>query len=260
MQTGFNRESRLRILAELCSNNNLNPNRGNYAAFIQSIAVTHLNTSVNTAKELVTALTISYRRDQWQSLLTDEQDDVAGDSRFEPNRIGIAPKPEVEAATANVIFEPVVQHESIQAELTKIAETIQPEPVKHLATRQSTQQDNLTEKQIAQILYTTAQRDIFDGVGRIILSDARYITDNKHLQIDELLNFWQRNYPIINAETRSNILLIYWDGKDTVRNKRNLNTVIQPKAPVYRAKNNPAGDIEEDDDGVIPEAEVNQIG
>jgi hypothetical protein len=258
LHPSFSRESRLRILAELCISNNLNPNRGNYAGFIQKICVTHLNTSLTTAKELTTALSISYRTDQWKSLLSDqdENDSYEETSGYELNRLQLTPP---QATTQEIEPEKTqltIQRKSMQQEIKQLAQKTQPQPVKTVEHQQATQPDKLTPKQIAKIFYGVAQRDTFNGVGRIILSDARNITDNKHLQISDLQTLWQTHYPLIDCEVRSNTLAIYWDGKDTIRLQRNLNTIIQPKTPVFKPKNNPLGDIDEDDDGVVPETEA----
>jgi hypothetical protein len=235
----FNRVNKLRVLAELCSNNNLNPNQGNYCGFIRRMAITHLGVTLTAVKELTTALTIAYRTDQWKSLLQTPT--------------------ETEQATSNTTTTNATdKRQQVHTSMQKLSLNTHPEPVKKLEPKQSTQQDNLTENQTAQILYGMAQRDQFNGVGRIILYDARQVVDNKHLQIHELQSLWQRNYPAIEAETKSNTLQIYWDGKDAITYNRPV--YIQPKAPTFTPQNQESGDITEDDEGVVPEQEGGQLG
>jgi hypothetical protein len=224
IQPTFNRASRLRILAELCTSNQLTPDKGNYAGFVKQISVTHLNTTIPASKELTTALTIAYRHDKWQSLLQEADTE-----------------PEPETLTINI--EPVNERQSVQKEMQQIAQSItDTEPIKRMEHPAPQQQDKLTEIQTAKILYATAKHDTFDGVGRVILSEAREILDNKHLEIHELYTFWQTSYPLIEASYRSNVLLIYWDGKDS----RVRTPIIPRAAPVFKPKNQPEGDIYED--------------
>ena len=225
IQPTFNRASRLRILAELCTSNQLTPDKGNYAGFVKQVSVTHLNTTIPASKELTTALTIAYRHDKWQSLLQ------------EPNQLD----PETEIPLPNI--EPANQRQSVQQEMQQIAQSITgTEPIKRMEHQAPQQKDKLTETETAKILYATAKRDTFDGAGRIILSEAREILDNKHLEIHQLYTFWQTSYPLIEASYRSNVLLIYWDGKDS----RARAPIIPKTALVFKPKNQPEGDIYED--------------
>lgn len=123
-------------------------------------------------------------------------------------------------------------------------------PVKKVVPQPTTQQDHLTDKQIAQILYNKAKHDTFNGTGRIILGEARDIADNKHMQIADVLIFWQQHYPLIEAETKSNIVLVYWKGK---LDRSIIPPIIPKKAPVFKPQENTTGDIFEDEDGVVPE-------
>ena len=232
----------MRILAELCNQKNVNPSKGNYAGFIQKMAITHLQVSISSVKELTTSLTIAYRTDKWQSLLGINEAQTQGYNS------------DITKKEVNYI-----QHQpSIQSELQRLAQTTQPTPLKTMPTKPAYQPDHLTQQQIAKILYGTATKDTFDGIGRLILSEARQITENKTMQIEELAQFWQQHYPLIDAEIRGNVLLIFWDGKEDVRSIRDLNKLVQPKDPSFYAKNNPEGDISEDDCGVLPEQTLSQ--
>ena len=133
LHPSFNRESRLRILAELCLSNNLNPNRGNYAGFIQKICVTHLNTSQNAAKELTTALSIAYRTDEWKSLLSDqtENDIYTEESGLEVNRLQLTPmQATIQTPELQETQQTKIERESVQQEIRILAQKSQPQPVK----------------------------------------------------------------------------------------------------------------------------------
>jgi hypothetical protein len=64
----------------------------------------------------------------------------------------------------------------------------------------------------------------------------------------------QTYYSNLDSEVRGNILFVYWDGKETVRSLRDLNRIVQPENPIYHPKDNPEGDITEDDEGVVTES------
>jgi hypothetical protein len=254
----FSRDDRLTILAQVCTDNDVTPLKGNFAGLIRKICIGNLNASESVAKELTRALTVMYRNDQWSSLLNPELDEVPGESGLEPNRINLIYNEPTKICNSIVPLPPIINskqdRESLHSEMQKLASNSHPEPVKHIEVKENMQQDHLTEKQIAQILHTTAQRDTFDGVGRIILSDARSIADNKHLQIDDVITLWRRYYPIIDIDSRSNVALVYWNGKDTIQTYRKINAIVQPKAPIFIANSNLEGDIYEDDDEDIQEA------
>lgn len=248
----MNRSNQLTVLAQICTDNNVTPLQGNYAGLIRKICATHLYVSEAKTKELTRSLTTAFFTDHWSSLLNpQDQQEMCG---YELNKIQLqptTPQEPIPVACITPTTSSTQDRASIHETMQTLTQNNHPEPVKKLEPQQSTQQDNLTEKQIAQILYGIAQRDTFNGVGRIILNDAREVTDNKYLQLQELLQFWQKHYPILEAETKSNVLLIYWDGKDN----RQTAPYIQPKAPIFNPKKQEQGDIYEDTEGVVPEQE-----
>lgn len=94
---------------------------------------------------------------------------------------------------------------------------------------------------------------------RLTRQDRMYILAKACVEKDvnpnkgNLQTLLQTHYNDLETEVRGNILLFYWDGKTATRNMRDLTRIIQPKNPVYHYKNNPEGDILEDDEGVVSE-------
>jgi hypothetical protein len=248
----FSRDDRLVILAQTCVDNDISPLKGNFAGLIRKVCLSHLKIGEAATKELTRTLTVMYRTDQWISLLNPVFDEVPGESGLTPNRIALEMPQTTTVMDAPPSITQATHHtqerESIHTEMLKLASNTHPKPIKTVEAKQTIQTDHLTEQQIARVLYGVAQRDTFDGVGRIILSDARTITDDKHLQIDDLLTLWRKYYPIIDIDSKSNVALIYWEGKDTMRDQRDIKKFVQPTAPVYTAKTNPDGDISEDEE------------
>jgi len=234
------RQNNLATLAKICSNNNITPERGNYAGFLQKICVGHMGLDLRKTKEHTSALTIMWRANKWSNLLTPEQQDetVEGSTGLQANKIQIQAQ---DTYTRKTLHEAIV-------EITAAAQA-QTEPVKKVEAKQNLQQDTLTNQQIAQVFYNTAKTDTYNGVGRIILSEARDAADNKHLTVYDVQQIWRENYPLIDAETKSNVLLIYWNGKDATRST--YQPIIQKKTPLFNPKQQPEGDITEDNEGVV---------
>lgn len=246
----MNRSDQLAVLAQICNDNKVTPQQGNYAALIRKICATHLYISEAKTKELTRSLTTAYYTDRWGSLLNPQEENC----EFTPNRIELQPQNKLEnlPVTSNTVTTNATQERTqVHEAMMFLTQNTHPEPPKKVDPQPTPQQDNLTEQQIAQIFYGVAQRETSNNVGRIILSDARDITDNKHLSIQEVHDLWIKFYPVIEAEIKSNVLMIYWGGKCANQNM----PYIQPRAPVFRPKHQEIGDIYEDDTDVVPEQE-----
>lgn len=73
----------------------------------------------------------------------------------------------------------------------------------------------------ARQLHNLASQDTFDGVGRIFLLEARQATRNPTLATSDITDLWQEYYKDETAEeTQFNLILIYFDGKETTRDIR----------------------------------------
>lgn len=236
------RQDRMYILAKACKEKGVNPNKGNYAGTIRGVAAARLFISQKAAKELTQDLTLAYRFDKWQSILETETETEP--TTYTPNKISLQP-PRVNPLKTLTLEKPLQPVKTVQPK------PVDPDAENYLANIATPTKP--TEKQYAQILYSKAQRDTLNGIGRITLSEAKEVYNNKKTTIDQIQNLLQTFYVDLETEIRGNILLVYWDGKTATRNMRDLTRVIQPKNPVYHYKNNPEGDILEEDEGVVSE-------
>jgi hypothetical protein len=243
MQTRLSRQDKLYILAKACREKGVNPNKGNYAGHIREVAAAKLFISSKAAIELTQDLTLAYRYDRWAGILETEENETQETVTYTPNRITLQP-PRVNPLKNITLNEPL-----------QPVKTVQPKPLDTDAQNYLNQLSapKPTEKQYAQILHAQAEHDIANGVGRITLSDAKEITQDKNITIDQVQELLQTYYPNLEVEARGNILLVFYDGKNTVRSLRDLNRIVQPKNPAYHPKDNPEGDITEDDEGVVTE-------
>jgi hypothetical protein len=238
------RQDKLYTLAKACTEKGVNPNKGNYAGTILQVAAAKLFISQKTAKELTQDLTSAYRYDKWAGILETEAEQPQETATYTLNKITLQP-PRVNPLKTLLLNEPL-----------QPVKTVQPKPLDTDAQKYLTQiatAPKLTEKQYAQIFYTKAERDILNGIGRITLPDAKEITKNNNFTIEQVQTLLQKYYIDLETEIRGNILLIYYDGKSTIRSLRDLERTIQPSNPVYHPKNNPEGDITEEDEGVVSE-------
>jgi uncharacterized membrane protein len=242
------RQDKLYTLAKACKEKGVNPNKGNYAGTILQIAAAKLFISQKTAKELTQDLTLAYRYDRWEGILgTENQTEET--ATCTPNKIMLQ-LPRVNPLKNLTLTEPL-----------QPVKTVQPKPIDPDAEKYLTQiitPAKPTEKQYAQIFYAKAERDILNGIGRITLSEAKEIMQDKTVTIEQIQELLQKYYVDLETETRGNILLIYYDGKSTVRSLRDLERIVQPKNPVYHPKDNPEGDIAEEDEGVVSEQAPSQ--
>jgi hypothetical protein len=75
----------------------------------------------------------------------------------------------------------------------------------------------------ARILHNLASSDQFDGVGRIFLLDARQALRKPELTSSDITDLWQEYYQDETAEEKQfNLILVYFDGKASVRNARSV--------------------------------------
>jgi hypothetical protein len=136
------------------------------------------------------------------------------------------------------------------------------------------QKGKYTIKQEAKMLFQIAQKDTFNGVGRLQLTEVQY--ELGALTADQIIGIWQATYPNKTIEQQGSIFLIYWQGKDEVRNQRNNLAPSVPKSLVMAASkdyyvepelekdcepaNKPSdniicGEVSVDDSGVVADEE-----
>lgn len=190
-------QDRLAILAQLCYERGVNPQKGNYAGFVRAVCCGKLFLSNQTAIQLTKTLTTAYYADRWNDLLG---------KLNEGQSVG-----EEGCALQPLTWNPQPQQENVKAE-TKKAE--------------------LSLKQLSQILYGKAQRDTFNCIGRITEADAKEI----NLTIEEAQQIWSHHHTKFETEIRGNCLLIFWNGKGEMRSQRNLLCTVQPTEPQITAQ------------------------
>jgi hypothetical protein len=196
---------RLSIIVQVCRDNNITPLNNTFPGLVRKIVCGKLGYSLKEAKEDTMVLSIAYRTDKWHSYPPITKTD----------KIESAP-----AATPK-INQPETSQKYIREVFEKLKNK-QSEPINHQPKLTPTETDYITNDVLIQTLHRTAREDTNpDGIGRILLADARQIADNKYLTCQNIMELWKRKYPTIDIEQRTNnILLIYWDGKETVQNTR----------------------------------------
>jgi len=241
---------RLYILAKACMEKNVNPEKGNYAGFVRGICAGELFIRNKAAQELIEDLTLAYRYDKWQCLLEteNETEQPQETATYTLNKIVLQP-PRVNPLKNLTLNEPLQPVKTVQPK------TLDMDAEKYLTKIAA---PGPTEKQYAQIFYAKAEHDILNGIGRITLSDAKEITKD-NITVEQVQSLLQTYYVDLETEIRGNLLLIYFDGKSTVRSLRDLDRAIQPKNPVYHPKENPEGDITEEDEGVVSDEQASGI-
>lgn len=90
---------------------------------------------------------------------------------------------------------------------------------------------------LAQTLHRIAKRDVNQSnIGRLILPELKHET-TENLTAQTIMALWQQFYPEETADHRTeNIILIYFDGKDTTKNIRNTQTPTNLQQNVYTAE------------------------
>jgi hypothetical protein len=66
---------------------------------------------------------------------------------------------------------------------------------------------------LAKTVYTSALLDVFNGKGRIILSDFRRETKQPDLTAEQIIAAWQKTYPEYPIDQRTNNTLIIEFGR-----------------------------------------------
>jgi hypothetical protein len=137
------------------------------------------------------------------------------------------------------------------------------------------QKDKLTIKQEAKIMFQIAQKDTFNGVGRLHFAEVQY--ELGALTADQIIGVWQATYPDKTIVQQGNVFLIYWQGKETVKEQRITKAFIQPNPismmpekefhsePEYEKDSEPAnkeyftvGEVTEDTDGCVEEEDLKE--
>lgn len=217
-------------LAYICKKNAVFPTSINYMALILKVCCTKFAIPPRKVKEYAETLAIAYRTDGWKSYLerVEEQEQLLAETsdltvtKMEDlmDKEYVAEKVETQPAK----HKPTIKE--IMASIKPSGEPVHPPP-----PPQSTQTDRLTMSQLAEVFCNMARRDTSpDNIGRILLSEARDVSDDKHLVAGNVIAIWRSRYPLIDIELAThNVLLIYWDGKQKTLENRRARPPIVPK-------------------------------
>lgn len=209
----YSRADKLFILASVCNQNKITPDHPAYMGLIIKVATSKLSMSIESAKEYATDLTAAYSADKWQTITTTTEETEAA----EPSE------------PAQVEPEPPMVNSFKTLQLTQPLEPIKTVPTK------TVYEPELSPKTTAQILLRLAHQDDFNGVGRLTLAQVRYELQDKSLQLQDITRLLNQYAPQSTIETRpGNTILIYFDGKDTIKYNRQAMRMIQPEPSVFK--------------------------
>lgn len=185
MSTKYSRSDRLFILASACTQNGIEPNSTQYIPFIVGVCTSKLGVSGDAARELAADLRSAYLADKWQSILygVEATDGVIETqentlSNFEPNT------PTLNTLKTFTLKQPCTPIKTV--------------PPKHTETRET---ETAPHTQAA-ILLRLAQNDMFNGVGRFTLKQARYELEEPSLQLIDVLKLMRENIKDATFEAR----------------------------------------------------------
>ena len=202
--SSYTREDKLYILAQVCKQNNLTPDSPAYVGLIKRVCASKLSMSLKAAEEYAQTLSTAYRADKWEGILNGE-DTLADTTPTEQAQS------EVKPPTLNVLKTLTLNGPS--------------EPIKTIPKKEVLEPE-YSPKTTAQILLRLARNNDFNGVGRLTLAEVRSELADKSLQLEDIHRLLSQYAPQATIERRpSNVLLIYFNGKDTVQYHRNLRMV-----------------------------------
>ncbi len=202
--SSYSREDKLFILAKVCLQNNLTPDSPAYIGLIKRVCASKLSMSLKAAEEYAADLTTAYRADKWTAI-TNPDEETAQSDMATPAQSEAQP-PRVNDFKTLTLKEPYT-------------------PVKTVPHKQ-VEHPELSPKTTAEILLRLAHNDEFNGVGRLTLAQVRYELQDKSLQLQDVTRLLSRYAPHSTIETRpGNVILIYFDGKDTVQYHRAMHRV-----------------------------------
>lgn len=211
--SSYSREDKLYILAQVCRQNNLTPDSPSYIGLIKRVCASKLSMSLKNAEEYAETLSTAYRADQWQGILNGE------DTLAE------------EAPTEQVQSEAQTPRGNVLKTLTLNGPS---EPIKTIPKKE-VYQPEYSPKTTAQILLRLARNNDFNGVGRLTLAEVRSELCDKSLQLQDIHRLLSQYAPQATIEPRpGNVLLIYFNGKDTINYNRQTMRIIQPEPPVIK--------------------------
>jgi hypothetical protein len=214
----YSRNDKLYILAKVCTDNFITPNSTNYMATIIRVATSKLLISNESAHEYATDLTSAYHADRWHTILYGNQ---TTDETTTETPVNTTDTFDTQTPTLNTL-------KICQGKTT---------PVNHIESKHNAAQEtDITPRDQAKIILELARKDIFNDIGRVSLAEVRYEFNDKTLRLTDIETLVTKHFPKIEVEQRpGNILAVYFDGKESVRDQRRAVRIVQPTAPPVRA-------------------------
>lgn len=91
----------------------------------------------------------------------------------------------------------------------------------------------MDSKPLAETLCRIARQDTnSDNIGRLIISECQNELNYPTLNAQEILKVFHEYYPKAELDHRTqNVILVFWDGKEDIKNSRSMRTPVNIKPP-----------------------------
>lgn len=213
MSEKFSRADRLYILAKALSDKHLTPDSPTYAGFIIGVSAANFYRDKTAALEDAETLTSAYKTDKWHSIIygvegTGGTIETASTISSKVN----APTPTLFDVKTFTLKTPCVPVKTV--------------PHKHVA-----ESETAPYTQAMQLL-RISENDMFNGVGRLSLAQARDALDDRSLKVEDVLSFLRCNIRGVLFEPRpGNMIYCYINGKNSVQVERQRRVIIPEMPP-----------------------------
>lgn len=212
MSEKFSRADRLYILAKALTDKHLTPESNTYAGYIIGVSAANFYRNKEYALEDAETLTAAYHADKWQSILNAETEQPT------PNT--------TRTFSTNTPCLNTLKTFNLTAPCTPI-KTV---PHKHVAESETAPQTQ------ARTLLRIAEDDMFNGAGRLSLTQARDVLDDKSLKVEDVLSFLRGNIKNVEFEPRpGNMIYCYLNGKNMAQTNRRRHVIIPELPPQLSA-------------------------
>jgi len=215
----YSRSNRLYILARALTDKHMTPDSSTYAGFIIGVSAANFYRDKDSALEDAETLTSAYKKDKWQCILTGTNTEAPSTLETDKEAPCTSDKVEAKTPTLNTL-----KTFNLTGPCTPVKKlTPKPKPAQETAP---------AEHEQSLCLLALARRDVWCGVGRVTLAQARDQLENKTLTIDDVQRFIQRELPGIEVEKRSGPSLAFFlEGKTVVQAKREAHKIV-PDSPI----------------------------
>jgi hypothetical protein len=208
------RSDKLYILSQICIRNVVTPDTPGYVGLIIKVCTSQFALSKEKAKEYADDLKTAYEADKWEGLAHKYKQMF----NEEPQETTVTPRTfDEQPKTLDVLNNLNFKSSA---------------PIKRIKPKNTALEPDFAPVTVAQQLMNMAKNNDFNGVGRITLAEARWKLEDKALKCEDLIRLIKQYYPQVDVEQRpGNIVLVYFDGKDTTKNVRSQNRVA-PVTPI----------------------------